>query len=79
MRLDAALQYIGIASLPYFTACEALDNGQLVPVSADWQFMNAYSGDAWVLYPPTRHLAPKLRVLIDFLVERLRQEPNLPN
>ena len=79
VRLDAALQHIGIASLPYFTAREALDQGQLVPVLTDWQFMNAYSGDAWVLYPPTRHLAPKLRVLIDFLVERLRQEPNLPN
>jgi DNA-binding transcriptional LysR family regulator len=77
VRLDAALQHIGIASLPYFTAREALRDGRLVPVLSDWQFLNAYSGDAWLLYPPTRHLAPKLRVLIDFLVERLQQAPRL--
>jgi DNA-binding transcriptional LysR family regulator len=36
-----------------------------------WEFLNAYAGDAWLLYPPTRHLAPKLRVWIDFLVGRI--------
>jgi hypothetical protein len=30
-----------------------------------------YSGAAWALYPRTRHVAPKLKALLDFLGERL--------
>jgi DNA-binding transcriptional LysR family regulator len=71
VRLEAALQHVGIASLPRFTAHAALQAGQLIAVLPDWQFLNAYAGDAWLLYPPTRHLAPKLRVWIDFLVARI--------
>ncbi|MDX7987521.1 LysR family transcriptional regulator [Xenorhabdus sp. 12] len=74
VRLDAVLQHIGIGSLPYFTAKHALQQGQLVQVLPDWNFKANYSGELWILYPPTRHLPPKLRVFIEFLAERLRQE-----
>lgn len=71
VRLEAALEHVGIASLPRFTAQAALQEGRLIAVLPDWQFLNAYAGDAWLLYPPTRHLAPKLRLWIDFLVDRI--------
>lgn len=71
VRLDAALNHLGIASLPDFTARESLQAGELIRVLPDWSFRTNYSGQAWILYPPTRHLPPKLRVLMTFLAERL--------
>ncbi|WP_288386143.1 LysR family transcriptional regulator [uncultured Acinetobacter sp.] len=77
IRLDAALKHIGIASLPYFVARHALQDGRLIQVLPDWYFKTYYSGDAWLLYPPTRHLPPKLSVFIQFLAEKLALEPKL--
>uniref|UniRef100_UPI00359FE0FB LysR substrate-binding domain-containing protein n=1 Tax=Delftia acidovorans TaxID=80866 RepID=UPI00359FE0FB len=71
VRLDAVLQHIGIASLPRFTARQALADGRIVQVLPDWNFLPNYSGQLWILHPPTRHLPLKLRVLMDFLAERL--------
>lgn len=77
VQLDAVLNHIGIGSLPYFTARHALQQGLIVQVLPEWTFKTHYSGQAWLLYPPTRHLQPKLKVLIAFLAERLGQEPTL--
>jgi len=65
LRLDGALHHLGIASLPECTAARALADGQLESVLADWQLM---TGTAWLLYPPNRYLAAKLRVWIDHVV-----------
>lgn len=75
VRLDAVLRHIGIASLPRFAARAALEQGRIVQVLPGWSFLPNYSGQLWVLHPPTRHLPPRLRVLIDFLAERLRPPP----
>jgi len=77
VRLDAVLQDIGIGSLPYFTARQALEEGRVNQVLPEWDFIAAYHGGVWLLQTPTRYLQPKLRVFIDFLVERLAQEPTL--
>ena len=77
VRLDAVLQHIGIGSLPYFTARQALEQGLIVQVLAQWSFIASYHGGAWLLHTPSRYLPPKLRVFIDFLVERLSREPTL--
>ncbi|CAM3843204.1 LysR family transcriptional regulator [Xenorhabdus thuongxuanensis] len=74
VRLDAVLQHIGIGSLPYFTAKQALQQGRLVQVLPDWNFKANYTGELWILYPPTRHLPPKLSVFIEFLAKCLRNE-----
>lgn len=75
VRLDAVLHHVGVGSLPFFTASHALQQGSIVQVLPDWTFEPNYSGQVWILYPPTRHLLPKLRVMIDFLAERLRAAP----
>ncbi|CAI0726070.1 LysR family transcriptional regulator [Serratia ficaria] len=77
VRLDAVKQHIGIGSLPYFTARQALDSGELVQVLPEWDFLSSYHGGLWLLYAPNQHLPPKLRVFIDYLVARLAKEPQL--
>jgi DNA-binding transcriptional LysR family regulator len=69
-------QHLGIASLPEFTARQALAKGQLVAVLPAWSHLTNYAGTAWLLYPPNRFLARKLRVWIDFLVEALAAQEN---
>jgi DNA-binding transcriptional LysR family regulator len=71
-RLEAALQDFGIASVPEFAADAALQSGDLVHVLPDWQLdARAYAGSVWLLYSPNRFLPPKVRALIDYLVEHL--------
>lgn len=71
LRLDGALHDLGIASLPEFAAAQALASGALVGVLSDWEHLTDYAGTVWLLYPPNRFLAPKLRVWIDYLVAGL--------
>ncbi|HIE4392681.1 TPA: LysR family transcriptional regulator [Serratia liquefaciens] len=77
VRLDAVKQHIGIGSLPYFTARQALDDGEVVQVLPQWDFLSSYHGGLWLLYAPNQYLPPKLRVFIDYLVACLAKEPQL--
>jgi DNA-binding transcriptional LysR family regulator len=71
-RLEAAQQDFGIAGLPEFAAADALLSGELVQVLPDWNLeARAYVGMVWLLYPSNRFLPQKVRVLIDYLVERI--------
>lgn len=71
-RREAALRDWGIASLPEFAVGDDLTNGTLVQVLPAWSFEpRAYGGPIWLLYPPNRFLPPKVRVLIDWLAERV--------
>ncbi|MBC7548896.1 MAG: LysR family transcriptional regulator [Polaromonas sp.] len=74
VRLDAVLAHLGVGCLPNFTADEALQRGAVVRVLPDWEFQANYHGTAYVLYPPSRFLPPKCRVLIDHLADALRQK-----
>ncbi len=67
--LVAAEQGLGIARIPDFLTDESCTGGRLVQVLADFQDepMGIY-----VMYPPTRHLATKVRVLVDYLVANYR-------
>lgn len=77
VRLDAVKQHIGIGSLPYFTARQALASGKIVQVLPEWNFLSSYHGQLWLLYAPTQQLPAKLRVFIDYLVACFSQEPAL--
>jgi len=74
VRLDAVRQGMGIGSLPYFTAQQALNSGEIVQVLPEWQFINQYRGGLWLLYSPTRHLPARLRVFIEYLASCLAPE-----
>jgi DNA-binding transcriptional LysR family regulator len=71
VRLDAVERGLGIGSLPCFVAKGPEQEGRIVRVLADWEFRTQYCGALWALYPPTRHLPPKLRLFVEFLAGRL--------
>lgn len=64
---DAAIKGRGIALIPTFIAGAALQQGTLRRFLDDYQ---APPLTLYAVYPPTRHLAVKVRLFIDFLVER---------
>lgn len=68
-RLCFALRGLGIACLPAFAARTALADGSLCSV-LDAHLLPRASTFR-VLWPSGRHLTPRLRVFIDFLVERM--------
>jgi DNA-binding transcriptional LysR family regulator len=63
-----AEQGMGIAYLPDFAIGRQLREGVLVTVLDDY---TDYSGPLRILWPSSRHLAPKLRVFVDFLTANL--------
>lgn len=65
--VDAALKGLGLAQLPDYYVDEFLTDGRLVSVLDEFRFTDT---GVWVVYPQQRHLAPKVRLFIDFLVER---------
>jgi len=64
---DVAVRGRGIALIPEFIVAEALKKGSLRAVLANY---SAPPLALYAVYPPTRHLAVKVRLFIDFLVER---------
>jgi len=69
---DALLAFaqagLGVAQLPDFVCQAALDDGSVVPLLED--FAEA-PRTIWAVMPPGRHTSPKVRVLVDFLLEHL--------
>ncbi len=71
--LQAAERGLGIACVPAFVAGDALRSGRLVRVLPLFE-PDPY--DVHILYPHSRHLAAKVRLLVDFLSTRYRQQPH---
>ncbi len=65
--VDAALKGLGLAQLPDYYVDEHIASGRLISVLDHHRFKDA---GVWVVYPQQRHLAPKVRLFIDFLAER---------
>ena len=65
---DAAIRGRGVALIPDFIMDEAAERGKLRVVLADY---HAPPLALYAIYPPTRHLSVKVRLFIDFLVDRL--------
>lgn len=57
----------GIGLVPDFTAGAALRGQRVRQVLPDWEFCAPYTGAVHAVYTPGRHLALKIRVLIDYL------------
>lgn len=68
---DAATAGRGIALVPTFIAEAALKAGKLRALLDDYQ---APPLALYALYPPTRHLAVKVRLFIDYLVETFARQ-----
>ncbi len=69
---DAAIAGAGIILSPTFLCGQALSAGTLLSFMAD-----ALPSDSSVnaVYPQSRHLSPKVRVFVDFLIQRFGPRP----
>jgi len=65
---DAALKGLGIVQLPDYYVQQHLQSGELVTLLDNYR---APDEGIWAVYPHNRHLSPKIRLLVDYLVERL--------
>ena len=69
---DMAIEGHGIVSLPTFISWKAIAAGTLTPVLTDYKRPEP---NAYAVYPQTRYLSQRTRILIDFLVERFGDKP----
>jgi DNA-binding transcriptional LysR family regulator len=69
---EAVLQGLGIAVLPTFIIGKDLQAGRLQSVLADYVPPERH---IYAVYLPNRHVSPKVRAFIDFLLERFAPEP----
>lgn len=69
----AALRGQGLALLPTFLVGDDLKSGRLVPVLSDF---TPADGAIRAIYPHSRHLSAKVRIFIDFLVDRFGSDPD---
>jgi DNA-binding transcriptional LysR family regulator len=70
---DAARDGLGIALMATWAAADELRAGTLVPILRDYPLVSTQT--LWAIYPSARELAPKVRVFIDWMVERFGPEP----
>jgi DNA-binding transcriptional LysR family regulator len=70
---DAAVKGRGIALLPTFIAGADLRQGSLQSILSDYR---APEISIYAIYPETRHLSAKVRLFIDFLIERFGGRPH---
>lgn len=68
---DAALAGLGVARVPAFMIDEAIARGDLVTRLQPWDRVLAIAA----VYPPGRHLAPKVRRFVDFIAGQCRDAP----
>jgi len=66
--LDAALKGLGIVQLPDYYVKKQIEKGKLVLLLEVYQ---PEPEGIWALYPHNRHLSPKVRMLVEYLGERM--------
>jgi len=69
---EMAISGIGFALSPTFLVHKDIEQGRLIPFLCDYSWV---TGNAYAIYPPTRHLSHRVRAFIDFLVERYEGMP----
>ena len=70
--LQAASAGLGVAHVPTFIAGPSIRDGRVQQLLA--KFEDRPLG-IYAVYPPARHLAIKVRALVDYLVDSFREEP----
>lgn len=71
--MKLVLAGVGITRLTDVTVGDALLSGELVPILTECHHVEPIP--LYAIYPSGRHLAPKVRAMIDFLVEKFGDAP----
>ncbi|SNT69762.1 LysR family transcriptional regulator [Psychrobacter sp. LV10R520-6] len=66
--VDAALKGLGIVQLPDYYVQTHLESGELISLLDTYR---EHREEIWAVYPHNRHLSPKIRLLVDYLMEHL--------
>jgi DNA-binding transcriptional LysR family regulator len=70
--LQAAMKGHGVFRVSALCVAPELRRGKLVRVLDNWELMG--TADIWAVYPSSRLVLPKLRVLLDYLADALKGE-----
>ncbi|AUZ45889.1 LysR family transcriptional regulator [Pseudomonas orientalis] len=68
---DAALNHLGIALLPDFSAHAALAEGKLVQVLKGWTLKGAFADEIYLIRPYSPHVPKSVSALVGFLKAQL--------
>lgn len=68
---DSALNHLGIALLPDFSAQAALANGTLMPVLKDWALTGAFANEIYLIRPYSPHVPKSVTALVNYLKDTL--------
>lgn len=69
----AAVKGLGVGCQPFFIIEQALKRGDLTLLLQEYEW---YGMGLYALYPHTRHLSRKIRVLVDFLIDYFVRNPS---
>jgi DNA-binding transcriptional LysR family regulator len=64
---DAALDDLGIALLPDFTAQAAIQSGKLIVLLPDWRPIGAFAEQLYVVRPYTPHVPRAVELFVTYL------------
>lgn len=70
----AALKGLGYCQVPYLSLRGDIERGDLVPVLEEFELQGV---GIYAVYPERRHMPPKLRAFVDFLVAAFADERSL--
>lgn len=73
MRLKGVIDGFGIGIFPDFVIKQALADGQVSPVLADWTIKGNYQGDIALQFAQTKFMPARLRVFIDYVTAHLSE------
>lgn len=68
---DSALNHLGIALLPDFSAQAALAEGKLIRVLPDWELKGAFADEIYLIRPYSPHVPKSVNALVTYLREQL--------
>lgn len=72
---EALLAGLGVGLVPTFTVGQDLKSGALKAVLKEYRPLGSFGSSIYAAYLPNRNLAPKVRALVDFLVDRFGPVP----
>lgn len=73
MRLSAVIRGLGIGVLSDHLAYNALNNGKIVQVLADWQLQHRYQGAINLQYAQSKFIPVRLRLFVDHIAQYMQQ------
>lgn len=74
MRLTGVKNALGIGIFHDFVIADAVKNGEVVPVLANWTIKSNYHGGVAMQYAQTKYMPARLRAFIDYVSDELKSK-----